>query len=294
MTQTPHREVDPAAAPPPGAPVAGPGGTPASPQPSPSPRRRRPRVRHLVAIGVVGVVAGLLFGTSAALFGRPEDRQAQNLAELVEGEGARVEQLTGEVEALRTEVAGLVDEGSTPVPGADPARADVAEAAAAGRVAVTGPGVTVSLWDAPTANAPADARPDDLLVHQQDVEGVVNALWAGGAEAMTIQGQRVTFETAVRCVGNVLLLSGVTYSPPYEIAAIGDPDELLRSLYTAPDVQIYLQYVDALGLGWSAVVEESLEMPAAEGPTSFRYATVPPDALAAAGLAPGPIPGAPE
>ncbi len=292
MTQTPHREVDPAAAPPPGGPVAGPGGTSTSPQPSP--RRRRPRVRHLVAIGVVGVVAGLLFGTSAALFGRPEDRQAQNLAELVEGEGARVEQLTGEVEALRTEVAGLVDEGSTPVPGADPADADVAEAAAAGRVAVTGPGVTVSLWDAPTANAPADARPDDLLVHQQDVEGVVNALWAGGAEAMTIQGQRVTFETAVRCVGNVLLLSGVTYSPPYEIAAIGDPDELLRSLYTAPDVQIYLQYVDALGLGWSAVVEESLEMPAAEGPTSFRYATVPPDALAAAGLAPGPIPGAPE
>lgn len=292
MTQTPHREVDPAAAPPPGGPVAGSGGTSTSPQPSP--RRRRPRVRHLVAIGVVGVVAGLLFGTSAALFGRPEDRQAQNLAELVEGEGARVEQLTGEVEALRTEVAGLVDEGSTPVPGADPADADVAEAAAAGRVAVTGPGVTVSLWDAPTANAPADARPDDLLVHQQDVEGVVNALWAGGAEAMTIQGQRVTFETAVRCVGNVLLLSGVTYSPPYEIAAIGDPDELLRSLYTAPDVQIYLQYVDALGLGWSAVVEESLEMPAAEGPTSFRYATVPPDALAAAGLAPGPIPGAPE
>ena len=292
MTQTPHREVDPAAAPPPGGPVAGSGGTSTSPQPSP--RRRRPRVRHLVAIGVVGVVAGLLFGTSAALFGRPEDRQAQNLAELVEGEGARVEQLTGEVEALRTEVAGLVDEGSTPVPGADPADADVAEAAAAGRVAVTGPGVTVSLWDAPTANAPADARPDDLLVHQQDVEGVVNALWAGGAEAMTIQGQRVTFETAVRCVGNVLLLSGVTYSPPYEIAAIGDPDELLRSLYTAPDVQIYLQYVDALGLGWWAVVEDSLEMPAAEGPTSFRYATVPPDALAAAGLAPGPIPGAPE
>lgn len=290
MTQTPHREVAPAAAPPPGAPVAGPGG----PAASPSPSRRRPRARHLVAIGVVGVVAGLLFGTSAALFGRPEDRQAQNLAELVEGEGARVEQLTAEVEALRTEVAGLVDEGSTPAPGTDPAGADVAEAAAAGRVAVTGPGVTVSLWDAPTANAPADARPDDLLVHQQDVEGVVNALWAGGAEAMTIQGQRVTFETAVRCVGNVLLLAGVTYSPPYEIAAIGDPDELLRSLYTAPDVQIYLQYVDALGLGWSAVVEESLEMPAAEGPTSFRYATVPPGALAAAGLAPGPIPGAPE
>src|SRR5690606_41382455 len=68
-------------------------------------------------------------------------------------------------------------------------------------------------------------HPDDLVVHQQDLEAVINALWAGGAEALMVQDQRITSLSSVRCVGNVLLLHGRHYSPPYRISAIGDRSE---------------------------------------------------------------------
>ena len=93
---------------------------------------------------------------------------------------------------------------------------------------MTGPSLTVTLDDAPrTADQlPPGATPDDLVVHQQDVQGVVNALWSGGAEAMQIMDQRVIATSAVRCVGNTLILQGRVYSPPYTITAIGDPTRL--------------------------------------------------------------------
>jgi uncharacterized protein YlxW (UPF0749 family) len=238
-------------------------------------------VRRAAAVAGVALAAGLLFGTSARVLEGGAGRQSDDLRGLVADESARLEEVTAVVDALRVEVAQLVDR-STGTPPAAPDD-DLAEAIGAGRVAVEGPGVVVRLWDAPTANAPADARPDDLLVHQQDVESVVNALWAGGAEAMTIQGQRVTSDTAVRCVGNVLLLGGVTYSPPYEIAAIGAPEALMASLYASPGVDVYLQYVDAVGLGWSAEERARIEMPATEGPSALRYVE------AAAAVTPGSV-----
>ena len=57
---------------------------------------------------------------------------------------------------------------------------------------------------------------------------MVNALWSGGAEAMTLQKQRVISTTGIKCVGNTVVLHGVPYAPPYEITAIGDLDALQR------------------------------------------------------------------
>ena len=89
----------------------------------------------------------------------------------------------------------------------------------------------MTLADAPRSAdrvLPEDASPDDLVVHQQDVQAVVNALWPGGAEAMQIMDQRVITTSAVRCVGNTLILQGRVYSPPFQITAIGDPQRLPR------------------------------------------------------------------
>ena len=102
----------------------------------------------------------------------------------------------------------------------------MSQAPAAGRLAlrgagrpdpVRGPGLTVTLDDAPERRdrLGGHATPNDLVVHQQDIQAVVNALWAGGAEAMTIQGQRVIATTGIKCVGNTVVLHGVPYSPPY-------------------------------------------------------------------------------
>ena len=77
---------------------------------------------------------------------------------------------------------------------------------------------------------------------------MVNALWAGGAEAMMLQDQRVISTSAVRCVGNTLILQGRVYSPPYVITAIGDVEGMRQRLDADPSVTIYRQYADLLGL----------------------------------------------
>lgn len=92
---------------------------------------------------------------------------------------------------------------------------------------------------------------------------------------MTVQGHRVTTTSSVRCVGNVLLIDGATYSPPYEIAAIGDADQLETTLLSTEPVQIYLQYVDALNLGWEVRLDDSLEMAGDDSNLSLEYASVP-------------------
>ena len=91
---------------------------------------------------------------------------------------------------------------------------------------------------------------DDVVVHQQDVQAVVNALWRGGATGMTVMDQRIISTSAVRCVGNTLILQGRVYSPPFTVTATGDPATLEAELSADPQVQIYLQYVEKVGLGW--------------------------------------------
>lgn len=230
-------------------------------------RRRRPL--SVLSVAVVGVVAGLLFSTSASLASDEPERRPENLRDLVRDETARLDETRTAVLGLRDDVDSLLAEQSPP-------DADPALAIASGRTAVTGPGVVVQLWDAPVPpSMPDGVTVDDLVVHQQDLEGVMNGLWAGGAEAMTVQGHRVTATTSVRCVGNVLLIDGATYSPPYEIAAIGDQSALREALLESRAVDVYLQYVDALNLGWSLDDEGQIEMPADRSNLTLEHAYVP-------------------
>ncbi|TNC18186.1 DUF881 domain-containing protein [Georgenia sp. 311] len=225
-----------------------------------------------VAVGLVAALAGLLFATSATLFEDEADRSATNLVDLARVETARLEENEEEVAQLRQERADLVAREQPPA-APDP-EAGVLTALAAGQTPVTGPGVVVELWDAPAPPdlAASGLHPDDLVVHQQDLEAVINALWTGGAEAMMIQDQRITSTSSVRCVGNVLLLHGRHYSPPYRVSAIGDPQELAAAVEAAPGVQVYLQYVDAVGLGWSLEETPAIDMPAYTGSLRLDHA----------------------
>ncbi|WP_264063503.1 DUF881 domain-containing protein, partial [Mycolicibacterium hippocampi] len=122
---------------------------------------------------------------------------------------------------------------------------------------VRGPGLVVTLTDAQRdadGRFPRDASPDDLVVHQQDIQGVLNALWSAGAEAIQVQDQRVIATSAVRCVGNTLLLNGRTYSPPYTVSALGDAEAMQAALAEEPRVVLYRQYVVRFGLGYSEEV----------------------------------------
>lgn len=222
------------------------------------------------SVGLVGLIAGIMFATNASLFATSaDDRRPENLAELVHLERDRLDETNSEVEQLRSEVASLIDSQAlteSPSPETE---------VIAGRAPVEGPGIVVKLWDAPIQDSlPEGVRPDDLIVHQQDLEAVINGMWSGGAEAMAVQGHRVTSRSSIRCVGNVLLIDGSVYSPPYEIAAIGDPQQLEESVLNSPQVLTYLDYVEALQLGWSLEHDDNMHIGADEGSISFNYATV--------------------
>ena len=214
--------------------------------------------------------AGLLFATSAATAQGTDlraDRRLQ-LTELIARERAAVERRTDAAAALRRRVdaaaAQVADRDSRVRAAAAPGALELA----AGLTAVRGPAVTVSLDDAPRqpGRPLLSDDPDDLVVHQQDVQAVVNALWAGGAEAMTLMGQRVVSTSAVRCVGNTVVLHGRVYSPPFVVTAVGDPDELTASLARDPGVQYFSTFVERFGLGYAVERASSVELPAYDGP----------------------------
>lgn len=233
------------------------------------------RTRSTVTVAAVLAAAGLLFTVSAQLADTRDGREPEDLAQLVGAESARVERLTEEVGALEEEVAQLSSAVSADLP-AVPAQLAERESVVSGSRPVEGPGLTVALDDAPPSNLSIpNARPDDLVVHQQDVQHVINALWAGGAEAMTLQGERVTSTSAFRCSGNILLLHGKVFSPPYVIEAVGDPTALNASLDASLGVATYKEYVAWVGLGWSVKSVDDLELPPYTGSTELQHAHVP-------------------
>jgi len=139
----------------------------------------------------------------------------------------------------------------------------------AGFTSMVGPGLVITLNDAPQVDLsiPENERPDvnDLLIHQEDVQSVVNALWAGGAQGVSLMGKRVIATSAVKCVGNTLLLHGKVYSPPFRIEAIGVVTKLSKSLRDDPNVAILQDYVDLFGLVYEVQRAALIELPPYEG-----------------------------
>ncbi|MGO1581883.1 MAG: DUF881 domain-containing protein [Actinomycetaceae bacterium] len=222
-----------------------------------------------VRVGAVGVLAGLIIAVNAQDAGDDTERAATDLVSLARVQTGRLELLEEENEALREEVVPYLEDQP-----AGPGRTPEEVRVAAGTTAVSGSGVEVSLTDAPVPDSgiPEDMVADDFVVHQQDVEGVINALRAGGAEALSIQGQRLLSTTTVRCVGNVLYVGARTYSPPFVVGAVGDTDELLAALDESPAVDVYRQWSDLIGLGYDVTVHEDLLVPPSTSITGVRHA----------------------
>jgi uncharacterized protein YlxW (UPF0749 family) len=244
--------------------------TPGSPGP-------HPLWRFLVP--VTAGAAGVLLATTSLIARGTDLRSSRTvqLSELIQRQQRTLADLARQESGLREQISaatGLAAVGNRRVRGAQAAADRLAPAA--GLTTVHGPAVTVSLDDVPRAEQQRDlaagAHPDDLVIHQQDVQGVVNALWSGGAEAMMVMGERVVATTAVRCVGNTLLLHGRVFSPPFRVTAIGDPRALRRSLAADHDVQVFRQYVAAFGLRYRVTTSAQVTLPAYAGPLELSHA----------------------
>ncbi len=233
-----------------------------------------------VATPTVVVVSGLLFSVSATNSDGTDLRPGRyrDLASVVEGEARAYDALAARASALSSEV----DDLSASVDSAevDRVRGEVAVLRdPAGLQAEAGPGVSVVLADAPAeaideAVAAGVQDINELVVHQQDIQAVVNALWSGGARAVTVEGQRIVSTTGIKCEGNAVQLQGIPYPQPYQIAAVGDPADLAAALESDPYVAGYRADAadPAGGVGWQVALEADLVAPAYDGLLDLSFA----------------------
>jgi uncharacterized protein YlxW (UPF0749 family) len=230
-------------------------------------------------VPVVALAAGLLFATSGQT-AMGSDLRAGDVTELsaliAERTGAITEQ-QAQLEDLQRQAQALTDQAA----GRDGAVAD-AQAAnqqgelSAGVVALRGRGVEITLDDAPRrpdGSLPPGARPDDVVIHQSDVQAVVNAVWAAGADGVAIMDQRLVATSAVRCVGNTLLLHGRTWSPPFVVTAVGDPAAVRAQLDASPQVAVFRQAVEDYGLTFAVRDRPEVLLPEYTGQLDMAYAT---------------------
>jgi len=226
----------------------------------------------------VFALAGLLFFTSfhtAKGTNIRTDASLLRLSDLIQERSRKNGELDESNAALRDQVEALAERDDNSTRAEDEKLAALEKSA--GTQKLTGEAITVTLDDAPlnaTAKLPGypEPQPDYLVIHQQDLQAVVNALWQGGAKGIKVMDQRLISTSAVRCVGNTLILQGRVYSPPYKIQAVGDPEKLQKALSESPAIQNYMVYVNVYGLGWKVEENGRVTLPGYSGTVDLHYA----------------------
>jgi uncharacterized protein YlxW (UPF0749 family) len=246
--------------------------------PSSSSRWRPPAPWRFGAV-VVFVLAGVLFVTTS-LDSRGLDLRGSSVTDLdtvLRQERQRTDDLQRQVADLNRQVDSLGKHVDDQEVAKVQEQVDALKGPA-GLEPVHGPALTVTLSDAPQSDVDRALKDggtpaDQLVVHQQDIQAVVNALWSGGAEAMTLQKQRVVSTTGIKCVGNTVVLHGVPYAPPYVITAVGDVAAMKDALDSSDYIAGYLTYVRAYDLGYRVTTASDMKLPGYATPGTLRYAT---------------------
>ncbi|WP_369054080.1 DUF881 domain-containing protein [Kineococcus terrestris] len=224
------------------------------------------RAATLLALALVGAVLAVA-AVRADERAPAADRGRQELLARVEAGTARADELAGRAAQLRAGNARLQERLGGAAASAAAARADEL-AVAAGAVAVTGPGVRVVLSDAP----PDATTGTGERVVDRDLQVVVNGLWLAGAEAVAVDGVRLTSLSSIRAAGEAVLVDYRPLTPPYAVEAVGG--DLQTGLATTVAGR-YLQALrDNYGLGAEVEAVDELLLPAA-GRLDLRVASAP-------------------
>jgi uncharacterized protein YlxW (UPF0749 family) len=229
-----------------------------------------------VVTPLVLLVTGGLFAVSAANSEGTDLRPGRttDLAGLVHVEDQHLRSLQAESRELSGQVEALTANSKD-------LRVRQAQALArqargpAGLTRVSGPGVAVTLSDAPRkVRESSDEDINKLVVHQQDIQAVVNAMWAAGATAVTIQGQRVVTTTGIQCAGSSVQVNGHYFPQPYEIRAVGDPDAIEERIAIDSYLAEYRRQseISSIQIGWAIDREDDIVAPAYDGLVRPAYA----------------------
>jgi uncharacterized protein YlxW (UPF0749 family) len=219
----------------------------------------------------VGLLMSVTYVQSAATAQGREQVRAVLVAD-IEQESAVADELSAQVEDLQAEVGRTRDQLLAASAVGQEALDDLTRAVqGAAAVPVTGPGLLVTLANAdPKADEdPVGGTPEEdprERVMDGDLQLVVNALWAAGAEAVSINGQRLGPTTAIRFAGEAVLVDFRPVMNPYEISAIGDPEGLRNLFLESPEVIALASISESFGLRFEFAQEDELTLPAASTP----------------------------
>jgi uncharacterized protein YlxW (UPF0749 family) len=235
---------------------------------SPAPRRKGPGTVGLVVIALFGT----LVATAAVQTSRNADETADSRRSLVAqvnsrrddlaSQRARAASLTRQVTALENSNLAATTQGRA-------VRSRINDLAViAGGVTTRGPGVKVVVDDAPNAST------DQQQVLDKDLQKLVNALWVIGAEAVSINDQRVTNLTAIRQGGSAITVNFISMRRPYTVRAIGNQKQMGAQLLDTEGGRTWLTLRSSFGLKFDVDSEDSMTLPPADL-SSLRYARQP-------------------
>lgn len=226
-----------------------------------------------LAVIAIFMLAGFLFVASAVSAGGSDLRPAgDDVGSLLKERADRVDDGRVEARKLRDDIDALSKSVDDAGLRKQLARADKLRDIT-GLSKVEGPGMRVTLTDAPRTVEVPGLDPNVLVVHQQDIQAFVNALWSGGAQAITLQGERLISTTGIKCVGSTVVLDGVPYSPPYVIEAVAEPSTLDFALSTSPEVTTYGKYSATYGLGLKVETLDKITAKPYAGTIGLKYAS---------------------
>ena len=227
-----------------------------------------------ITLGVALLALGFLIAAQLATEGprvryttqerTPLLQTADDLQAEQDGLKARILELRAKIQAVEGQGAGAEDRVRVLNTQLEQARI------AAGLIALTGSGIVLQLEDS-RVPVPPDGRESDYLVGSRDIRVVVEELWGAGAEAIAVNGERITPTSAIIDVGSSLLVNSAYLTPPYQVTALGS-GELYDRLSASPG---FIDFVRARGEGFGIRVSlaepDSVDVPAFVGTVTLRY-----------------------
>jgi uncharacterized protein YlxW (UPF0749 family) len=242
------------------------------------------RVRTLPSWQVTLTVALLALGFLVAAQLRSEGprvryttQERSPLVETARGLQADQDRLKAQIADLNGQVRSLQQEGVGSSQLVDDLNRQLEQAReAAGLIAYEGTGIVLQLTDS-TAPPPEGTNQADYLVSGRDIRTVVEELWLAGAEAIAVNGERLTASSGIVDIGGTILVNSAYLAPPYQIAAIGPADLFDRLGKSAGFVDFVRARSETFGIGVSVAQPAKVVVPGYLGNVNLRYSR-PPDA----------------
>ncbi|HEV2686344.1 MAG TPA: DUF881 domain-containing protein [Actinomycetota bacterium] len=235
--------------------------------------RNSPAARAIAPAIVVGLLAFLLtvdLRTQDTASKINTSRRSE-LAAIVAERQKSTAALESRLSSLRAQLATIAaSTGSATLQKLQAAMANIQ--AVSGSTPLSGPGLAVRLSDASSTGQSTNRS--DSRIQDVDIQEVVNAMWNAGAEAISINGQRLVATSAIRNAGNAVLVNFSVLTSPYEVDAIGDATSMQSSFLASDIARHFKTWEQVYGLGFSVEHPSTIQVPAFTGSVRFRYAQV--------------------